>query len=175
MNTEFFNEQVNVNDLPKVESITFVPLEKDYLKVLIWSRVISLSTIGILLLITILVVPESIPRILIKGVPGLYAAYVVWVFISTVKGFKHKAYAIRERDILYKSGWLWRSITTAPFSRVQHLRIDQGPIERQFKLSKLKIFTAGGSSSDISIPGLNPQMAKELKEFIVKRSHDEEE
>jgi len=59
---------------------------------------------------------------------------------------------------------------------VQHLRIDQGPIERKFNLSRLKIFTAGGNSSDLSIPGLDPITSNKLKQFIVaKTGMDEEE
>ena len=86
-------------------------------------------------------------------------------------------YALRERDIVYKSGWLWKQMTTAPFNRVQHVSIDQGPIERQFNLSKLKIFTAGGGASDLTIPGLDPTTANDLKEFIVKKTlaSDEEQ
>ena len=82
---------------------------------------------------------------------------------------------MRSKDIVYRSGWLWRSTTTAPFNRVQHVMIDQGLIERQFQLSKLKIFTAGGSGSDLTIPGLNPETANTLKEFIVKKTTADEE
>ena len=50
------------------------------------------------------------------------------------------------------------------------MSIDQGPIERQFGLSKLKIFTAGGGASDMSIPGLDPETANALKEYIVSKT-----
>lgn len=105
----------------------------------------------------------------------LYGAYTAWSIIATTKRFASKSYALREKDIVYKSGWLWQHVTTVPFNRVQHVSIDQGPIERNFNLSKLKIFTAGGSASDITIPGLRPETADYLKEFIVKKTQDEEE
>jgi membrane protein YdbS with pleckstrin-like domain len=44
-------------------------------------------------------------------------------------------YAIREKDITYQSGWLWKSMTTIPFNRVQHCDIRQGLIDRQFGLA----------------------------------------
>ena len=73
-------------------------------------------------------------------------------------------------------GLIWYSSTVIPFNRVQHCEISQGPIERLFKLSELKIFTAGGASSDMSVPGLNPETAHRLKEYIViKTGMDEEE
>lgn len=101
--------------------------------------------------------------------------YYAFSFLSTIKGFQYKSYALRKKDIIYKSGWLWRSVTTVPFNRVQHVSIDQGPVERNFDLSKLKIYTAGGSASDMTIPGLSPSTADYLKEFIVKKTQADEE
>ena len=90
--------------------------------------------------------------------------------------FPYKGYAIRQRDIIYKKGWLWKSVTTVPFNRVQHCDIKQGLIERQFNLSSLNVYTAGGQNSDLTIPGLEFEMAEKYKAFILKTiSSDEEE
>jgi|GEM_PF-6009490 len=57
-----------------------------------------------------------------------------------------------------------------------HMIYILGPIERMFGLSKLKIFTAGGASSDLKIPGLLPETANKLKDYIqLKVGRDEEE
>lgn len=101
--------------------------------------------------------------------------YFLWSLLATIKGFHYKSYALREKDIVYNTGWLWRRVTTVPFNRVQHVSIDQGPVERNFDLSKLKIFTAGGNASDMTIPGLRPETANYLKEFIVKKTLADEE
>ena len=55
--------------------------------------------------------------------------------------------------------------------------MSQGPIERLFGLSNLHVFTAGGSSSDISIPGLTQVEANRIKEYILGKTvnTDEEE
>lgn len=84
-------------------------------------------------------------------------------------GFPKRGYILRERDITYSKGWLFHSVTTIPFNRIQHSDVSQGPIERKFKLSTLKIYTAGGSSSDLSIPGLEAGEAQILREFISKK------
>ena len=45
-----------------------------------------------------------------------------------------------------------------------------------FNLAELKVFTAGGASSDLSISGLSPETAARIKDFIViKTGIDEEE
>ena len=101
---------------------------------------------------------------------------VVASFALTYIAFKKKKYALREKDIIYQSGYFWRKFTVLPFSRVQHAEVQQGPIERLFELSRLKIYTAGGSSSDLSIAGLPLNTAQNIKHYILHQSAlDEEE
>ena len=171
----FTNVQIDVEQLPKVENLVFQPLEKRYRTVLILTRIITFVVASIIVFVAIQKVPEEMPLEFKYGVLGLIVFNFIWGLIKVIKGFKHKSYALRQKDIIYKSGWLWKRMTTAPFNRVQHVRIDQGVIERKFNLAKLKIFTAGGNSSDLSIPGLDPIVANELKEFIVKKTLQDEE
>jgi membrane protein YdbS with pleckstrin-like domain len=78
--------------------------------------------------------------------------------------------------LIYRTGLWWKSETTVPFVRVQHSEVIQGPVERIFGLAKLKLYTAGGQTSDLSVPGLRPKKAEELKDFITKKiAIDEEE
>jgi membrane protein YdbS with pleckstrin-like domain len=47
-------------------------------------------------------------------------------------------------------------------------------------LSSINIYTAGGSSSDMTIPGVRTADAQQMKEYIlesahIKTNHDEEE
>jgi len=173
--TELTNKQLDVFSLPKIEDLVFQPLEPKYKTVLIIGRVIFLVISAIACGLFIYSAPFDIPERLLYLSIGIYLLYLLWSFIVTIKGFEHKSYALREKDIIYKSGWLWRYVTTAPFNRVQHVRIDQGPVERKFNLAKLRIFTAGGTSSDLTIPGLTPDTANELKDFIVKKTLADEE
>ena len=39
-----------------------------------------------------------------------------------------------------------------------------------FDLHTLQVFTAGGSNSDLSIPGLKADTAARIKEFIIKKT-----
>jgi len=82
---------------------------------------------------------------------------------------------MRQNDIIFKTGLLWQKEIALPFNRVQHCEVAQGPIERIFNLSELKVFTAGGASSDLNIPGLSPEEAKSMKEFIVNKTIIDEE
>ena len=175
MDQNFSNRQLSIKELPKVEELEFISLDKDYLLVLLLSKLVRQIIMVGILVVFIAVMPFEITLNMLKLVGLIFVVYIFWSYLSAVFGFRHKQYALREKDIIYKRGWLWRSITVAPFNRVQHVRIDQGPIERQFNLSRLKIFTAGGSSSDLTIPGLNPNLAESLKEYIVEQTRQDEE
>ena len=60
-----------------------------------------------------------------------------------------------------------------PFSRIQHIEIDEGPFERFFKLSTMSIYTAGDSGKDLKISGLKKEKAQEIKELITAYIKDE--
>lgn len=171
----FTNEQVDIENIPRISSVVFQGLEDRYFKVLIYRRIIITLVFVLIIVGNYIVRPFEIPSFIYPLSLTLLAIYTVLGFTATIFGFKHKAYALREKDIIYRSGWLWKEMTTAPFNRVQHVRIDQGLIERQFNLSKLIIFTAGGSSSDVSIPGIHPDTANDIKEFIVNKTAINEE
>lgn len=105
---------------------------------------------------------------------SLLAIAMVSIALTYI-GFRKKQYALRERDIIYRHGVIWRSNTVIPFNRVQHAEVSQGPLDRLFNLSRLRIYTAGGSSSDLSIPGLLPYDAERIKHFILNRTVSDEE
>jgi len=171
-----FNPQVDLSFIPDVETLTYQPLENRYKTALYIFAVVSTLIFTAIVSLPFFVEKIEIPDWVIYIAAGLLLMRTIWIFLKITFGFKYKKYALREKDIIFHTGWLWRHSTIVPFNRVQHLRIDQGPIERKFNLSRLKIFTAGGNSSDLSIPGLDPLTSEKLKQHIVaKTGADEEE
>ena len=109
---------------------------------------------------------------------GIIFGFVLVAFIfrfwNNYKLLQSLGYAVREKDIIYKRGFIFNKTTVIPFNRVQHASISRGIWDKLLGISSLNIFTAGGGASDISIPGLEPEMAVQLKEAIaVKISNDE--
>lgn len=172
----FENPQIDIFELPKVEELDFSSLEPTYLKVKYYGTIL----LFIFFLIGIIILFVASP---IEEVPYLpYIIPGIWLLLFTVAllfvrpRFKKKSYALRQKDIVYKSGLIWQSTTVIPFNRVQHCDIKQGPIERIFNLSKLNVYTAGGATSDLSVPGLKPERAQKIKDYIIKKTVlDEEE
>ena len=160
----FTNTQLDVADLPKLEELNYSPLDPKYLtEILIFRVVLGLILLAVLFFLN----PEReaigdyIYLILAGG------AVLAGLFIATgYFGFFKKGYALREKDVSYRSGLIFHSITTVPLNRIQHSEVVRGPLDRFFGLSSVKIYTAGGSSSDVSIPGLKLEEAEKVREFI---------
>ena len=66
-------------------------------------------------------------------------------------------------------GFLFRSDTIVPFGRIQHIDLDQGPIQRRYDLATLTVHTAGNHNSTVSLPGLLHEDAMAMREQI--RAH----
>jgi len=173
---DFSNQQIEELELPSVLDIKYRPIQKQHRLVsIITSFLVALLILGVPFMINMLSGDTwFIDHILYVG--SGWILILSFFLLLSFMGYKHKGYALRERDIIFKKGWIWRSATVVPFNRIQHTEIEQGPIERAFGLSKLKIFTAGGASSDLKIPGLLPETANKLKDYIqLKVGVDEEE
>jgi len=161
-----------VIDLPNITEVTFKSIDKKYLKVILFNIIILFAVILISLFTAVYF------NFFDKINNYIYLVYIAFtvVFILTCLlfciGFKRRKYVIRDRDISYKSGILFKKLTTVPFSRVQHIEVDEGPFSRFFKLASLSVFTAGDSSDDLEIKGITKKEALEIKEFISKKINE---
>ena len=159
------NLRVNSDDLPVLEMSSFESLESDYLYMRLTSRALFyLILAGVL---TVLTFTTEV---------AAWMYFLPWVVLIAfslfveIRGFGIKGYAIREKDVSYKTGLIWFSMTSVPFNRIQHCEVSQGPLARLFDLASVKVFTAGGSSSDLTISGLNKEKAHKLRDYITKLS-----
>ena len=168
----FENPQIEISELPSTEALDFKKLDPGYLTVKIVNHLVFFTFAGLALILFAWLndgFPFAAVYLFISG------AWVLIYLISLgymVKAFRYKGYVLRERDIIYRSGWFWSSITIVPFNRIQHCELSQGPFEKIFNLAKLNVFTAGGQSSDLQLPGLKKEEAASIKEFLVNQIND---
>lgn len=167
---QFQNLQVQWETLPRAEAVSLQPIERDYLKVLYlsWSifyTILIAAWVVLIILIDRLQEPEWI----LTG-SGALAVAVLANFIIGTASFRRKAWAVREKDILYRTGWIFQRLHIVPFNRVQHCMVQSGPIERKFGLSTVSIYTAASNVNDISIHGLKHADAEALKNFILDQT-----
>ena len=71
--------------------------------------------------------------------------------------------------MIYSSGVVFTKSILIPYNRIQHLAVYQGVFSRIYNLASIQFYTAGGSSSDISIKGLSKEDADRWKEFVSEK------
>lgn len=170
---EFLNDQVHIENLPRVENVTLTPIEPSYRKVLHWEWLILCGLLGILVAILLYFIK---PLHQVIGASLMIGGWVLlagaWYWLQE-KSFTTRAYAIREKDVIYRSGWIIQSTHTCPFNRIQHSAVTIGPLERKFGLASLVLYTAGSDEADLRIRGLQEATAWTLKEWITQKIADE--
>jgi membrane protein YdbS with pleckstrin-like domain len=161
---EFHNDPIEIRQLPKVEDLLFTPVKRAYLWVILigWGFWILIPPV-----IFYFVASEMELDIKLYILAGWFLLMGLFMTESVLSFFK-MGYSLREHDINFRTGWFWKSLTTIPFNRVQHCEVKQGPLESMLKLSSLKVYTAGGGTSDMTIRGLDPDTAKELRTYVTK-------
>ncbi|WP_298136926.1 PH domain-containing protein [Flavobacterium sp.] len=163
----FSNETIDTKQLPRFEEVQLTALHPKY------SRVVVLnSSIFILLLIIGLASllyfdSENISNrfAMILGIATVIISMGILFF--SILGFKKKAYAFRNHDVIYRSGIIATNTMVVPYNRVQHVALHEGFISRFFGLATVEIFTAGGSSSDVEIPGIAKEEAENIKQLLM--------
>lgn len=170
--SDFTNEPILIENIPDFEQPALKPLDKGYLTIMYISNLLQL----VLPIAWIVLIPmffPEIPSFWSKMGLILILAFILVQFLIIRWSFGVKGYAIREKDIIYQTGLFFRSKTIIPFARVQHGEITRSLLSRAFGLSTLNVYTAGGSSSDLSIPGIRAEEAEKLCAFILQKVNQE--
>lgn len=106
-------------------------------------------------------------------VVGPVVLFGVLSVVALVPGrWRRWGYAFTERELHVASGWLTRVHTVVPVSRVQHIDVSQGPIERSAGVATLSLHTAGTEGSLVVLPGIRRERAEEIRDAIRGRISD---
>jgi len=170
----FANAEVPTEALPDAEQVDWQPLHSHFARRLqagVLLRVLVFAGIGAGLHYG---VATGGMAVLIRAAPllptvawAMFGVISLWALAWPAIAVPHRGYAVRDRDILYRSGVLWRSVRAVPFNRVQHTRTDSTPLDRRFGLANLSVFPAGGGAHKIR--GLGGETAERLRIFVSAR------
>ncbi len=170
----FTNSVLLPENLPQIESTTFNRLDKKYLTILyIRQLFFFLFMAGSVGAYWIIAAEEVIVTVLYIAIPVIIVLSI-WSIIVMLLGFSRKGYLVRENDISYQRGLITFKVISIPFNRIQHVEVNQGIIAKLLHLSSIKIFTAGGTASDLSIPGIHFTVAQNLKSFLTDKINEHE-
>ena len=68
--------------------------------------------------------------------------------------------------VVHQGAW-WHKEIWLPVSRLQHLDVVRGPIERAYGLATLALFTAGYHQYCVRLEGLDPERALTLRDTLL--------
>jgi uncharacterized protein len=81
--------------------------------------------------------------------------------------YRRFSYALDPEHIEIRRGVIWRTLTSVPKSRVQHIDVAQGPLERRYGLATLSIYTAGTEFARVDLPGLTYARAVAIRDWLL--------
>ena len=84
-----------------------------------------------------------------------------------VRAYARTFYRVDEQGIEIRRGVYWRVVINVPKSRVQHIDVTQGPIDRRFGLGTLVIHTAGTDHAKVPLDGLEHGRALAIREHLL--------
>lgn len=86
------------------------------------------------------------------------------------KRHRHTLWSMGPDGFGVRRGRLWFSDTRVPLSRVQHLDIKRGPLERGRDLATLVVHTAGTREHAVTVPALDAGDAEHLRDALARAS-----
>ena len=94
----------------------------------------------------------------------LFLALSAWAYVDARLYIKHLGWAIGDRAVLFRSGWLGRQLTIARFSKIQAVALGESPFDRRHRMASVRVDTAGAGdlSHRVAIPYLAYETAATL-------------
>lgn len=168
------NRQIWPDAVQPVESLEFLAVEPTYIKVLTARIALTyLLIMGVAFIIPLTV--ESYGWWILLGVESALAIAMALNIALINRIYSVKGYALRNRDISYRSGLFFTSVKTVPFSKIQQVSVRTNPLGRMFRLYHLDIINGSQSAGNvISIPGLTQDKAERLKSILINKDGRDE-
>ena len=112
-------------------------------------------------------------RALLLSTPfyGLFSIAVALIALFAVivvpqRRYRRLRYRLTDRLLQSLRGWMFHTDTIVPFVRVQHLDVTRGPLDKMFGTASLVVHTAGTHNSIVTVHGLAPDRAAEIRDVI---------
>jgi membrane protein YdbS with pleckstrin-like domain len=171
LENNFTNPTVPIEQLPAILTLDKQSLSEQYAPL---NRLLNLGFTLVVCLIGMALYFQpfvDLPKDFLNALPFIIWAVAILGFLNTWVSHACdlvKSYALRELDLHYSSGLFFRKVVSQPITRIQHIELKRGPIERKVGLATLQVFSAGGEMHTFQIPGLPVDTAQQLRQFILQ-------
>lgn len=107
---------------------------------------------------------------LIVGASALAMLFVaVMSFLWPPIEVRNTSWRLESRGLEIRRGVFWKHQISIPSSRVQHIDVSQGPLQRNFGLATLTIHTAGTANASVELAGLDFDTASSLRDRLMEQ------
>ena len=132
-----------------------------------------------------LLVALGIVTLAVDDMPGwlrglLPVAWLVLVVFGGVlaygwpaRSYRHASYRVDGQGIEIRRGVYWRVVINLPRSRVQHIDVSQGPLDRRYGPGTLVVYTAGTDHAKVELGGLEHGRALRIREHLLPPGADD--
>ena len=139
-------------------------------------RVIPLQRIGGALFCGVIAI-GSLVALALSGDGSFWLRLAMWFALVSLGAwqayrwppiaYQHASYRVDDQGIEIRRGVYWRIVVNVPRSRVQHIDVSQGPVERRYGLGTLVIYTAGTDHAKVELDGLEHGHALRIREHLL--------
>lgn len=144
---------------------SLTPLHPNHVKV---TRIVALLfAIPFVIASIVLEVADILPFGVFVVPVFLIAAFLV--IRIPLRRYHARGYQMSDDRLRVVRGIMFHSDTVVPFGRVQHIDVNQGPLQRAYGIATLTVHTAGTHNASVHLPGLNNEDALAMRETI--RAH----
>ena len=100
---------------------------------------------------------------------GVVVLITLITLIILPRQAKAIGYMLRADDIVFRKGILWQRMIAVPYGRMQLVDITQGPLDRAFGVTQLKMVTAAATTG-VQIPGLTQAASEALRDTLLQEA-----
>lgn len=163
----FANDPVSPSAMPDYRDLAFERVARTFRRYTLISSLVIWAPL--LLAPLIMRAVGNVPALLAEILGGVIVAFAIGVALYRWFDAGFRGWALREHDLAARRGIFWRTLTVLPIARIQHVETTSGPLERSHGLARLKLYTAGGMTADLTVIGLNHETADRLREHLVEQ------
>jgi membrane protein YdbS with pleckstrin-like domain len=164
----FQNPEITLEDLPDTDAVQWLTLDPAFRR--LRQLQAALIIIAALVPVVAIIIGAQLSLLQAAVIAILWAIVGTALLLWPVLALPKRGYVVRDKDILFRQGLVWRSVTAVPFNRIQHVETSSTPFDRKFALATLQLFTAGGSSGDLKIDGLAAATAEQIRIYILAKA-----
>lgn len=132
----------------------------------------ALTSLPFIIGALVLETADILPTGVIVG--PIFVIALILILRLPMRRYQARGYQLTDDRLRVVRGLWFRSDTVVPFARVQHIDVEQGPLERAFGLATLTVHTAGSHNASVNLPGLKNETAIAMRETIRRAIGKEE-